>query len=55
MIAANQVGEGQGFEVPDNALSVLWPEGQQSLGPAPKSRLARQLIALVGEKLHERG
>lgn len=55
MIAANQVGEGQGFGVPDNALSVLWRQGQQSLGPAPKSRLAHQLIALVGEKLHERG
>lgn len=52
MIAANQVGEGRGFEVSENTLEVLWQTGQQTIGPMPKERLGRALIALIGERFH---
>ena len=52
LIAANRVGvEGSGFESDDNALLVLWSEGQRALGPAPKTELADQLLDLVAERL----
>ena len=44
MIAANQVGEGLGFEAADNALSLYWADGQRELPRASKTELARQLI-----------
>ncbi len=47
MIAANWVGAGRGFEAESNALQVFWAEGGTSLDEAPKSDLARQLVALV--------
>ena len=47
MIAANQVGEGQGFAVDDNALHVFWAEGEQHLPRAHKSQLARDLMTLI--------
>lgn len=47
MIAANQVGAGQGFEVDRNALLVLWEGGRESLGPDDKSRLAVRLMDLI--------
>lgn len=47
-IAANRVGQpGSGFESEDNALTVYWPDGEQPLGPAPKTVLAGQLLDLV--------
>lgn len=52
LIAANTVGAGQGFEVDDNALTLLWPGGQQELPRASKAALARQLIAVIAERLH---
>lgn len=55
MIAANRVGEGIGFDCDDNALQVIWPDGERRLGPAEKSALAEELVALIGEKLGERG
>lgn len=51
MIAANWVGPGRGFDAEDNALEVLWPGGQATLGPQPKPRLARALIALIAERM----
>lgn len=51
MIAANLVGEGLGFEAPDNALEVLWAGGQASLPRQDKPRLARALVALIAERL----
>lgn len=51
LIAANLVGAGQGFDVADNALSVLWPGGQQELPRASKATLARQLVELIAERL----
>jgi phosphopantothenoylcysteine decarboxylase/phosphopantothenate--cysteine ligase len=52
LIAANQVGEGLGFGVDDNALLVLWAEGHLHLDRAPKRRLAENLISLIAEHYH---
>jgi len=52
-IAANRVGvPGCGFDCDSNALSVYWDMGDGSigeaeLGPAPKTALARELLALL--------
>jgi phosphopantothenoylcysteine decarboxylase / phosphopantothenate---cysteine ligase len=55
MIAANRVGEaGSGFEAEENALQVYWTGGARALARAPKPRLARELIALVAERYHEK-
>lgn len=51
MIAANLVGPGKGFEVDDNALHVIWGDGQQALPVAPKNVLARQLVDLICQQL----
>ena len=50
LIAANQVGEGLGFEAPDNALTLYWVGGSRDLPRADKSDLARALIACVAER-----
>jgi len=52
MVAANRVGEGQGFEVDDNALFVCWPEGERYLPRAPKTTLAQQLLNLIADRYH---
>ncbi|MEC9340775.1 MAG: bifunctional phosphopantothenoylcysteine decarboxylase/phosphopantothenate--cysteine ligase CoaBC [Pseudomonadota bacterium] len=52
MIAANQVGDGQGFGQDDNALLVFWNGGGRALERRPKRALARALIALVAERFH---
>lgn len=52
LIAANRVGlPGSGFESDDNALAVYWPGGERALGPAPKTRLAGELLDLIAERL----
>ena len=51
MIAANRVGgEHGGFEVDENALLVLWSDGQASLPMLPKTELAEQLSDLILER-----
>ena len=50
MIAANQVGEGLGFEAADNALSVYWADGSIDLPRVAKAELARQLITQVAQR-----
>lgn len=50
MIAANQVGDGLGFEAADNALTLYWADGAVELPRAAKPELARQLIAQVAER-----
>lgn len=47
MIAANDVGAGKGFEVPDNALHLYWRDGDIALARTAKTELARHLIAHV--------
>ena len=49
MIAANEVGHDKVFEKDDNALLVLWRTGRRELPQAPKSELAKQLVALIAE------
>jgi phosphopantothenoylcysteine decarboxylase / phosphopantothenate---cysteine ligase len=50
MIAANQVGSNQGFDVETNALTVIWKTGLKQLQQAPKTRLARNLINLIADQ-----
>ncbi len=50
MIAANQVGQGKGFGVDDNALDVFWASGHRHLPMMPKLQLARQLMTLIIER-----
>ncbi|QBQ53660.1 bifunctional phosphopantothenoylcysteine decarboxylase/phosphopantothenate--cysteine ligase CoaBC [Nitrosococcus wardiae] len=52
MIAANWIKAGRGFEVDDNALTVLWHGGKVELPMAPKIYLARGLIKLIAEHYH---
>jgi len=51
MIAANDVGAGQGFECEDNALLLLWPGGREMLARADKRALAERLLASIGERM----
>ncbi len=52
MIAANQVGDGLGFNADDNTLMVLWQDGKQEIARADKSIVARELITLIAERFH---
>lgn len=53
MIAANRVGGPEGgFERTDNALSVIWSDGQQALPMMSKPDLAQQLALLIAERYH---
>jgi phosphopantothenoylcysteine decarboxylase/phosphopantothenate--cysteine ligase len=54
MIAANQVGEGQGFNTEENSIEVLWHGGSINLGSATKHKLARKLIQIIADKYHEK-
>lgn len=52
VIAANRVGvAGSGFEGDHNTLHLVWPGGGQTLGPAPKTVLARDLLAVLRSRL----
>ncbi|MCB1788162.1 MAG: bifunctional phosphopantothenoylcysteine decarboxylase/phosphopantothenate--cysteine ligase CoaBC [Chromatiaceae bacterium] len=50
MVAANQVGAAQGFEVDDNALLVIWDGGRRPLARQPKTQLAAQLAELIADR-----
>ena len=50
MIAANLVGDSRGFDLEDNALKVLWSDGEADLPMQSKKRLARALINLLAEQ-----
>ena len=55
MIAANQVGGTTGgFDSDFNALHVFWPGGRTALSMTDKHTLAKQLLALMTEKYHEK-
>ncbi|MEO1889636.1 MAG: bifunctional phosphopantothenoylcysteine decarboxylase/phosphopantothenate--cysteine ligase CoaBC [Cycloclasticus sp.] len=55
MIAANWVGKvSGGFNSELNALSVYWNGGEQEIGSMPKPELARELIALIATRYHEK-
>ena len=50
MIAANQVGEGLGFETADNAITLYWADGARELPRADKGAIARQLIECIADR-----
>jgi len=52
MIVANQVGDDRGFDRDDNAVSVLWHNGQMGFPTTAKSELARGLVELVAEHFY---
>lgn len=52
MIAANRVGADDcGFDSERNALSVYWPDGGAEIAVADKAEVARQLLALIHQRL----
>jgi len=51
MIAANEVGDGIAFDCEDNALTVLWPGGKSEVPRGPKIEVARELIALIAQRM----
>ena len=52
LIAANKVGDGEGFEAEDNALLLIWAGGREALERADKRVLAERLLARIGERMH---
>ncbi len=53
MICANDVsGSHSGFNSTENAVTVLWSEGELALAQQPKTQLAEQLIALISKHYH---
>jgi len=54
MIAANQVGQGLGFNTDENALEVLWHDGSMSLEQTSKEKLARKLINIIADRYYEK-
>ena len=52
MICANDVSlEGQGFNSNENAITVYWHEGEQSLTLASKQHIAQQILQIIADKL----
>ncbi len=52
MIAANWVGQEQGgFDSEQNALHVFWANGDKSFPMTDKTQLAKQLMALIAERI----
>ncbi|QSP95253.1 bifunctional phosphopantothenoylcysteine decarboxylase/phosphopantothenate--cysteine ligase CoaBC [Marinobacter salinisoli] len=56
MIVANDVSvPGLGFNSENNAVTVFWPEGRESIGPDSKQRIAERLMLLIGKHLEAAG
>lgn len=52
VVCGNLVGAaGSGFESADNTLEVYWAGGHRRLGPAPKTTVATDLVALLAARL----
>jgi phosphopantothenoylcysteine decarboxylase / phosphopantothenate---cysteine ligase len=52
LIAANRVGTAEGgFESDHNTLLLIWRDGERTLGPAPKTQLAEELLDMIVERL----
>ncbi len=49
MIVANRVGRDCGFDRDDNAVTVLWSDGEKSFPTSSKVELAHDVIELVAE------
>ncbi len=52
MIAANWVGQKQGFAADENALHVILNDGEQTLPLMPKTQLARELMTLIIKRFY---
>jgi phosphopantothenoylcysteine decarboxylase/phosphopantothenate--cysteine ligase len=52
LIAANDVANGQGFEVADNALTLYWAGGSEALPAAPKTLLGRTLVQRIAARFN---
>ncbi len=54
MIVANDVSvPGMGFNSDQNTVTVFWPGGQESIGPATKTAIAVRLVTLIGNHLEQ--
>lgn len=55
LVCANRVGlPGCGFDAAENEILVLWPGGERALPRASKAELARELVALIAERMGSR-
>jgi phosphopantothenoylcysteine decarboxylase/phosphopantothenate--cysteine ligase len=53
MIVANDVADDSiGFSSDDNAVTVIWPGGEQQVAKAGKNAIARKIIALIAQLQH---
>jgi len=52
MIVANKVGKDRGFDRDDNAVTVLWQDGEKDFENASKIEIARQLVELAATHFH---
>ena len=50
MIVANRVGDDCGFDRDENALTVLWRNGERDFATAAKTELASGLVDLIAER-----
>lgn len=54
MIVANDVSApGLGFNSDNNAVTVFWHGGEETIGPDTKRHIATRLMALIGERLKQ--
>jgi len=54
MVVANDVSaSGLGFNSENNAVTVFWPSGQETIGPDTKKAIASRLVALISEHLKQ--
>lgn len=54
MIVANDVSApGLGFNSDNNAVTVFWADGQETIGPDSKQVIAKRLVTLIGGHLKE--
>jgi phosphopantothenoylcysteine decarboxylase/phosphopantothenate--cysteine ligase len=55
MIVANDVSDQTiGFNSEDNAVTVLWDNGEQAIERSSKSSIARQIISLISQQIQKR-
>ncbi|MGI9232183.1 MAG: bifunctional phosphopantothenoylcysteine decarboxylase/phosphopantothenate--cysteine ligase CoaBC [Woeseiaceae bacterium] len=52
MIIANKVGDDRGFDSDDNAVTVLWANGETVFSRSAKTDLARGLVDLVAQHFY---
>lgn len=53
LVVGNEVGPDKGFDRDDNALYVCWDGGETRFPDAPKTELARGLVALIGQRIRQ--